>query len=218
MRILILNYERVVIEALTALVETMGNDFTVVGGSDSGLEGVELARRLTPDVVLSGMKLRELNGVDTTRRIMDEVPDTKVLILASDPKSEPLTEALEAGALGYITRHSEAAELETAVRTVYSGKVYLCPESASVLVETKVLAEDSEEEADVVFSVLTPREREVLQLLAEGNGSKEVADRLNISPKTVDTHRSNIMQKLETDSLADLVKHAIRAGLTDLKI
>ncbi|NNE43844.1 MAG: response regulator transcription factor [Gemmatimonadetes bacterium] len=217
MKLLILCQEKILSDALKVLLEDCSQlDLEVVGETDSGLEGVDLARSLRPDVALISFQLQELNGIDATRRILEVAEEVGVLILASDPRAEPLQEAFEAGALGYVTMDGGAEELIRALQAVAEGKNYLCPDSATALVETTLSSEKAAE--DPVFALLTPREREVLQLLSEGLGAREVAEKLHISTKTVDTHRRKVMQKLETDSLAELVKHAIRAGLTTLKL
>lgn len=215
MKLLILCQESLLREGLELLLSGIkaeaGVEVTAV--SESGLEGIALAKETHPDVAVVDLHLQELNGIDTTRRLVQEVPGIHVLMLAEDLQAESLNEALDAGALGFITKQSDGEELERALLTVSQGKTYLCPDSADVLVRQQTQGVE-----DPVFGLLTERERQVLQLLAEGYGSKEVGDRLHISSKTVDTHRQHIMEKLDTDNLPDLVKYAIRAGLTNLDI
>lgn len=213
MKVLILCQETVLSEGLECLLEEMPTQAEVVGSTDNGREGVALAKNTKPEVALVGIQLKELNGIDAVRQMLADAPDLRVLMLATDVAPGPLSEALDAGAMGFITIESDAKELERALRSILDGKPYLCAETTSVLIrQSKHGVEDP------VFSLLTPREREVLQLLAEGYGAKDIGARLHISSKTVDTHRQNIMNKLETDNLPDLVKHAIRAGLTTLKV
>ncbi len=216
MRLIILCQETVLAEGLTCLLSECVDEISleVVGAAEGGEEGLELATRVSPDVAVVALQLKDANGVDVTQRLKDEVKNIEVLILASDPSTEPLREALAAGALGYVTKDVEKDELIRALKSIAEGKTYLSSEAATALVDSTV---HGDTDGDPVFSRLSPREREVLQLLAEGLGAKETAQKLCISSKTVDTHRRNIMEKLETDNVADLVKHAIRAGLTTLK-
>lgn len=214
MKLIILCQERLFREGLATLLESekVAAPVEVIGLAGNGRRGLELAKDRRPDVAVVSLHLEELNGIDATRRLLDEVPGVNVLILASHSKAESLTEALEAGALGFITRDTGLKELALALNAVAKGKPHLDSESTEVLIQQKVKGVE-----DPVFGLLTEREREVLQLLAEGFGSKEIGEKLHISSKTVDTHRQNIMEKLETDNLPDLVKHAIRAGLTSVK-
>lgn len=216
MKILLLLQEQVLLESLSCLLGDVQHvRFQVVATSDDGLEGVALAREHTPDVALVGMRLLSQNGLEVVRHLEGLTPPVRTLLLASDILTDPVPEALAAGADGCITRDADTDELVRALQIVASGETYLCAKAAEVMVRVAVNGDDGEH--DPVYTLLTPREREVLQLLAEGWSSRETAERLNISSKTVDTHRRSVMTKLQVESLAELVKHAIRAGLTDLE-
>lgn len=216
MRILVLCQEKVVAEALRCLMlECMPGEAEIVGTTTNGREGVEFAIELRPDVAIVGLRLAELNGVDTIRRIVAKANGTRILALTRDPSHEPVTEAMEAGARGCVSTTCDGEELARALNTVHRGNTYLGDSVAAVVVDRKVRNGDAP--GDPVYQVLTPREREVLQLLAEGNTAQDIALKLHISTKTVHTHRRNLKRKLEVEHVADLVKHAIRAGLTDLR-
>jgi len=215
MKVLLLLQEQVLRESLSCLLEDVEHvRFQVVATSDDGLEGVALAREHAPDVVLVGMRLVSQNGLEVVRHLEELSPPVRTLLLANEILTDPIPEALAAGADGCITRDADAEELVRALQAVAAGETYLCAKAAEVMIRVAVNGDG--EEHDPVYALLTPREREVLQLLAEGWSSRETAERLNISSKTVDTHRRSAMTKLQAESLAELVKHAIRAGLTDL--
>ncbi|MEZ4649599.1 MAG: response regulator transcription factor [Candidatus Eisenbacteria bacterium] len=215
MRIIIVCQETVLVEGIRCLLSEFGDRIEIVGTTASGHEGIDLARQESPDVAIVGLALADLNGVDATSALLSAHPALRVLILAANPKEEPLQEVLAAGARGYITTQSTSEELAHALEILANGKAYLSPDTTDVLLGQQFGGEPRAE--DPVFTRLTPREREVLQLLANGSGTKEVAHELGISSKTVDTHRRHIMEKLETDNVPDLVRHAIRAGLSPLE-
>lgn len=216
MKVLLCLQEQVLLESLSCLLEDVQHvRFQVVAATDDGLEGIDLARRHAPEVALIGMRLLGHNGLEVVRHLQELSPRVPALLLANDVLTDPVAEALAAGAGGCITRDTDTDELVRALMTVASGETYLCSKAAEIMV--RAAANGGDEEHDPVYADLTPREREVLQLLAEGWSSRETGERLNISSKTVDTHRRNVMTKLQADSLAELVKHAIRAGLTDLE-
>lgn len=184
-------------------------DMEVVGQADEGLEGVKVVDDLDPDVVVMDVSMQGMNGMEATRRILARLPDTKVLCLSMHSERRFVAGMLEAGASGYLLKDCSFEELAGAVRTVLKGQTYLSPAVAGVVVKayTEHLI-DSEEPS------LTAREREVLQLLAEGRSTADIAERLHLSRKTVGTHREHVMKKLDIHSLAGLAKYAIRAGLT----
>lgn len=212
MKFLVLSRRKLLAEALGALLERADRDFELMGTSDSGYEGIELARTHGVDVALIDQQLRELNGIDATRQLLEAAAHVRVLVLVDDPTTAPLAELMSAGARGILDPDCSGEELVRACETVLNGEVHLCARAATALVHTTVHGEAAHD--DPVHTRLTAREREVLQWLARGATSRETSDELNISPKTVDTHRRHIMEKLEASSVADLVKHAIRAGLT----
>jgi two-component system NarL family response regulator len=186
----------------------------VVGEAGDGHTAVALARELRPDVVVMDIGMHGLNGVEATRLIKAENPRVKVLALSTYSDKRYVLSVLEAGASGYVLKASAFDELRRAIRAVSENKEYLSPDITGAVVEARV--RKPTEPGASVYTVLGSREREVLQLLAEGCSSPEIARRLHISASTVETHRRNIMRKLNLHSIAELTKYAIREGLTPL--
>ncbi len=187
-------------------------DIEVIGLAADGLTAVELARELSPDIIIMDIGMPGLNGIEATRQIVKRSPTVRVIALSMHSAKKFILEMFKAGASGYLLKDCEYDELAAAVRTVASGKNYISPSISGILVETCV--SDDPTRKKNAFSVLTDREREVLQLLTEGKSTKEAAKRLGISPKTVEVHRLNIMNKLNIDNIAMLTKYAIQEGLT----
>jgi DNA-binding NarL/FixJ family response regulator len=187
-------------------------DMEIVGQASDGHATVELVRELQPDVVVMDISMPDLNGIEATREVLREVPEVKVMALSMHSAKRYVTEMFRAGASGYLLKDCEFDELARAIRTVAEGKTYVSPSISSVVVEDLVHTE--EHSVPSAFSLLTQREREVLQLLAEGRTTKQIALRLHISPKTVEAHRLRVMNKLEIDNVAQLTKYAIQEGLT----
>jgi len=192
------------------------SDIEVVGEATNGQEAVELAKKWRPKVVVMDIELPRLNGLEATQRIVQEMPDVKVLILSVHTDRRSVSRALRYGAAGYMQKDSAFDELTRALRTVARGKTYLSPSISDVLVEdyVRVLPEDLAAKP----TNLTPREREVLQLIAEGHTTKEIASLLSVSVKTVETHRRNIMRKVNLHSVAELTKYAVQEGITSSRI
>jgi DNA-binding NarL/FixJ family response regulator len=207
--LLVANEHRIVREALRALLETRG-DLSVVGFASDGQEAAELALRLRPDIVLMDVAMPNLGAPEATRRIARPGGRSKVLILATRATEGSVEEVLRAGAAGCLLRESEPAELFAAVDAIRRGQVYLSPSVGQRVVDALLAASPPRGEA---ASPLTGREREVLQLLAEGHSSKEIATRLHISMRTVDTHRSAVMRKLGVSKASALGLFAVRHGL-----
>lgn len=213
-RIFIADDHRIVREGLQSLVEKE-NDLEVVGMADNGRQALMLARRLKPDVVIMDIAMPELNGIDATRQIVDEVPGVKVIALSMHSEKQFVEGMLRAGVMGYLLKESAFEELIKAIRVVCAGKKYLSPDVTDIVLRDYLSPadeKDSEQAPD-----LTLREREVLQLLAEGRATREIAERLNISIKTVESHRKNIMTKLDLYTVAELTKYAVRHGLTSIE-
>jgi len=189
-------------------------DMKIIGEADDGRMAVSMARELSPSVVVMDITMPELNGVEATRQIVADSPGAKVIALSAHSDRRFVSEALKAGAVGYLPKASPFDELTTAVRAVAAGKIYLSPRVANVVIEDYVRGGTPGKSS--AFTALSPREREVLQLIAEGLATKEVAHRLHVSVKTIETHRARIMDKLSLDSVAELTKYAIREGLTSL--
>jgi DNA-binding NarL/FixJ family response regulator len=171
---------------------------------------VELAKELSPAVVVMDIAMPGLNGIEATRQITRESPQVKVIALSMHSSRKYVTEMFKAGASGYLLKDCDFEELADAVRIIAAGKTYISPSISDVVIQHV----HSSVEGDSAFSVLTRRQREVLQLLAEGKTTKQAALRLHISPKTVEVHRLNLMNKLNIDSIAELTKYAIQEGLT----
>jgi len=197
-------------EGLKAVLQSE-TDFLVAGEAENGIEAVEQSRELAPDVVLMDISMPELNGIEATRRIHEESPDIKIIILSMHTEKHFILGALKAGAAGIVVKSSASAELVTAIETVLSGKTYLSPCVSNVLVQNFL-----ESGTDAGEKVLSPRERQVLQLIAMGNGAKEIGHQLSISNKTVEAHRMQLMNKLNIHNVPDLVKYAIREGMVEL--
>jgi two-component system response regulator NreC len=189
-------------------------DIEVVGEASDGNQAVASAQRLAPDVILMDIAMPECNGIEATRQIKRLMPETRVLVLTMHENEEYLFQVLRAGASGYILKEAADTELVTAIRVVFSGRFYLSPSAQSIMVGDYLQRVRTGEERDS-YSALTEREREILKLVAEGYTNNQIAERLTISPKTVDTHRTHIMDKLNLHSRAELVKYAIRRGLLE---
>ena len=198
---------------LTTMIGLQG-DMEIVGEADNGRAAVELAQRLSPDIVLMDITMPELNGIDATQQIAVLDPPPKIIVLSLHADQRHVTDALKAGASGYVVKDSPLEELVLAIRAVCQGRVYLSPQVAGgVLHDYRRCVPGS---ASPDFATLSAREREVLQLIAEGKSTKAIASALYVSKKTIDTHRAHILSKLHASSVAELVKHAIREGLTSV--
>jgi DNA-binding NarL/FixJ family response regulator len=214
-RIILADDHAIVRHSLSRAME-QEQDIEVIGQAEDGHTTVALTRQLRPDLVLMDISMPDLNGIEASREIRRESPDTQIIALSMHSEKRYVTEMFKAGAKGYLLKDSPYDELLTAIRTVAEGKTYLSPSISGTVVEDMVTGEYGNEAS--AFSVLTPREREVLQLLAEGSTTKQAAIRLHISPKTVEAHRLRIMSKLNIDNIALLTKYAIQEGLTSLDI
>lgn len=193
----------------------MHDDIRVIGEAENGIEAVNLTRKINPDVVIMDVSMPQLNGIEATRRIKADQPLTAIIGLSIHRESHLVKGLLSAGASGFLLKTIKPSSLVRAVREVADGQAYLSPEIAKDIVSDYWTASDPKLEKSEIGR-LTPREREVVQLLAEGNKSREAAEILHISVKTVETHRKQIMDKLKIRSLPQLTKWAIRNGLTSL--
>ncbi|HKL22023.1 MAG TPA: response regulator transcription factor [Tichowtungia sp.] len=201
-------------EGLCSLLKSEDR-FSIVGEADNGQQAVELAHKLMPHLVVMDVSMPDLNGIEATRQILDENPNIKIVALSGHSNMVFVREILEAGASAYVLKSRAYEDLIRAVDEVMAGRKYLTPDIASGVVSEYVEMSSSSQK-DPAFVMLTPRERQVLQQLAEGRSTKEMADTLSVSVKTVETHRRNIMEKLELHTVADLTKYAVREGLTTL--
>lgn len=213
-KLLLADDHEIVLDGLKNLLK---NEFEVkvVGEVKDGRNAVKLAIETKPDIIIMDITMPFLNGIEATRQIIDELPDTRVIILSMHKDREFISEALQAGALGYLLKECAFEELNDAIATVNNGRVYLSQEITGVVVEDYV--HQLTEGINVKTDLLTSREREVLQLIAEGHSTKEIADMLYLSRKTIETYRSRLKEKLKVGSVAELTKYAIREGLTSLE-
>ena len=201
----------VLCEGLTHVLQAHA-DISVVGVASNGRDAVREVSHLHPDVVIADIAMPEVNGIEATRQIGERCPDTRVVILSMHATSDYIFDALEAGARGYLLKDNAAGEIVDAVRAVHAGKRHLCRKTAAIVAEQITRRTHAN-----LLDSLSQREREILQLVAEGDSSRSIAGRLNLSPKTVDTYRSRLMQKLQIHDVARLVKFAIQHGLTTLE-
>jgi DNA-binding NarL/FixJ family response regulator len=207
-RILLAEDHEVMRAALRSLLDAH-EGFTVVGEAGNGRDMMQMVEMVAPDVVVMDINMPELNGIEATRQLCVRFPHIRVLGLSVHTTGRMVSEMLNAGAVGYVPKSSAAGELLAAIRTVMTGKMYVSPEVLGDLVETRSRAASGES----AFEKLTEREREVLQLLAEGLSTKEAAAKLSLSVPTIHTHRQHIMQKTGARCVADLVRYAIREGI-----
>ena len=213
-RIILADDHKIVREGLRSILENeLG--MSVVGQAEDGRSAVELSRKLRPDIAIIDISMPDMNGIEAARQILATVPGTRIIALSMHSDKRYVSEMLNAGASGYLLKHCALDELQQAIQTVLANKIYVSPDVAGIVVRDylKHLSEaPSGQEAS-----LTPKEREILQLIAEGKSTKEIATKLHVSIPTVDTHRQHIMQKLNLYTVAELTKYAIRQGLTALE-
>ena len=213
-RILIADDHRIMRDGLRALLGKH-DTFLVVGEAEDGRKAVELAARLRPEVVIMDLTMPGLNGIEATRQIVAANPGMKVIALSIHSDHRFVRQMFEAGARGYLLKEGAFEELARAIRTVTDGKAFVSPGIAGVLIDDLV-SRRADSETRTGTRALSGREKEVLQLLAEGKSTKEIAAILQVGVKTAETHRRQIMLKLQLDSVAELTKYAIREGLTSL--
>ena len=213
-KVLIADPHGIVREGLAALLAGEP-DMQVVGEASDGLDAVKLAGSLGSDIVLLDLAMPSLNGIDATRRIRETSPGSKVICLTSRSEKRLMAEMIEAGAAGYILKDCPFQELANAIRTVMGGGRVVSPELANVVLPTGQPGASAPARSSA-FLLLSPREREVLQLLSEGKNAKEIAAMLRLSRKTVEAHRTNIMEKLDIRTIAGLTRYAIREGLSSI--
>jgi DNA-binding NarL/FixJ family response regulator len=191
-------------------------DFQVLGSAADGRETVRMVRKLKPDVVLMDISMPELNGIESCYQILSENPAIKIVILSVHSSPEIITRSLDAGALGYLLKESAGVEVVEAVRCVYSGQRYLSQRISESLVNDYLRLQKEHPESSSLES-LSAREREVLQLAAEGKSNKEIAKILSLSHKTVETYRSRIMTKIGVEDMAGLIKFALKHGVIQIE-
>ena len=207
-RILLADDHTVVRQGFKMILDAQA-DMEIVGEAANGRQAVELAEQLRPDVVVMDVSMPELNGIEATRRLATSVPRARVVALSMHKDSVYVREILRAGARGYLLKDSGAADLVAAIHAVASGESYLSPAVSNAVLD------DYRRHAANPIDLLTSREREVLQLLAEGKTNKEIAGVLNLSVYTVEAHRGRILEKLNLHSIGELVRFAVRNGLIE---
>ncbi len=212
-RVVLADDHKIMREGLCSLLR---NDprVEIVGVAEDGRSAVQLVRELKPDVVVMDVAMPDLNGIDAARRIKAEQPDVRILALSMHADKRYISSMLQAGASGYLLKDCAFKELVQAIHTVSHRQVYLSPSIAALVTEDYVRQLMSKGGSPA--SMLSPKEREVLQLMAEGHSTKQIAATLFLSVKTIETHRQQIMEKLDIHSVAELTKFAIREGLTSL--
>lgn len=209
-RILVADNHRVVREAICSLLRNESG-MDVVGEADDGRIAIQLARELHPDIVIMETSMPNLNGIEATRQIIHELPEVKVIALSAHSDRRSVCEMLRAGASGYLPKRCAFEELVCAIQDVVLNRTYLSSHISGLVVDEYLHRTDLNGKS--AYSVLTEREREVLQLIAEGKSTKLIARELYVSPKTVEWHRGQLMKKLRIESVAELVKYAISEGL-----
>jgi DNA-binding NarL/FixJ family response regulator len=202
------------VRAGVSLILRQQSDMEVIGEAENGRDTIGMAKKLSPSVVLMDISMPDLNGIDATMQLSTLSPPPRVIALTGRADRRSIVDILRAGASGYVLKNAPAEELLKAIRTVAEGKVYLSPAIAGDVLED--LRQNSRPGGSAEFASLSMREREVLQLMAEGKTTKQIAAALKVSKKTVDNHRAHLMSKLNATTLAELIKYAIREGLTSV--
>ena len=213
-RVLLAEDHTIVRQGIAALLRTE-SDMEVVGEASNGIEAIELAKKLVPDVVLMDIGMRHLNGLEATREIKRLFPSMKILVLTMHDNEEWIFQILRAGASGYLIKDLAMTDLITALRAVYHGDSYLSPSISKMVIEEYIRKAEMGEKTGIE-DLLSGREREILQLIAEGNSIPQISNLLCISKKTVEAHKTHIMEKLNIHDKVGLIKYAIRSGLTKL--
>jgi two-component system response regulator NreC len=216
-RILIADDHAVLRQALRLLLE-VHDEVEVVGDASNGREAMDAAERLQPDVVLMDMVMPGLNGLEATRQIRRRLPKTRVLILTGYMEDEQIVAALRAGAAGYVVKKSDVTELLLGIQAVHRGNTYFSSAISDGGAVSEYLLQAKSEGGRTAYDLLTGREREVLQLIAEGYSNQRIAQELFISVKTVEAHKAHIMSKLHAQTRTDLIRYAIRKGLVGLDV
>lgn len=209
-RVLLADDHALVLAGIRALVEELG-DTEIVAEASNGRDAVALAKQHVPDLVIMDISMKELNGIEATAQIMVEVPSTRVLILSMHTTEDFVRRALKAGASGYLVKDSAPLDLKMAIAAILRGELYLSPRISRHVISGFLRGQTNQDESSI--EALTARQREILQMIAEGRSTKEIAFQLNVSVKTVETHRAALMERLDIHDIAGLVLYAVRQGL-----
>ncbi len=213
-RVLLVDDHEIVRYGLHTLLDKQAG-LEVIGQAKDGLEAVELAQRLMPDIIVLDVSMPKMNGIEAARQIRKALPECRILVLSMYDRKHYVLDMLSVGISGYILKINAVQQLMPAIKVAIDGDIYLCPKIAK-LITTQCLAEKDREDSSMRACELTGRERQVLQLLAEGKSSKQIGLLLDVGENTVVTHRQNIMKKLDLHSVAALTKYAIQEGITSL--
>jgi len=216
-RVLIVDDHAILRQALRLLLE-VHQEIEVVGDAANGREAMEAAEKLLPDVILMDMVMPGLNGLEATRQIRRRLPKTRVLILTGYMEDEQIVAALRAGASGYVVKKSDATELILGIQAVHRGNTYFSASISDAGTASEYLLQARSEDGKAGYDLLTSREREVLQLIAEGYSNQRIAQELYISVKTVEAHKAHIMSKLHAQTRTDLIRYALQKGLVGIDV
>lgn len=209
-RVLLADDHALVLAGIRALVEELG-DTEIVAEASNGREAVALTKQHLPDLVIMDISMKELNGIEATAQIMADVPSTRVLILSMHTTEDFVRRALKAGASGYLVKDSAPLDLKMAIAAILRDELYLSPRISRHVISGFLHGQPHQDESSM--DALTARQREILQMIAEGKSTKEIAFQLNVSVKTVETHRAALMERLDIHDIAGLVLYAVRQGL-----
>jgi len=208
LKVVLVDDHAIVRQGVRALLDEE-DDITVIGETGDGSQALMLVEQLRPDIVVMDLSMPGLGGIEAIRQIRGRFPGVRVVVLSMHESEEYVFRALRAGAAGYVVKQSSSTELVLALRAVAMGSRFLSPVISEILIDNYVRRADAEAQADEALNILTPREREVLQFIARGYNNRQIAERLQISVKTVETHRGNMMNKLDVHDRAGLVKFAM---------
>ena len=216
-KIVLADDHNVVIDGIKAVIERIAkNNIDVIETAHDGMEVLEIAKNNPPDVYVMDITMPVLNGIDATKRLMEMDPKSKVIILSMHDDKASVEKAIKSGARGYLLKESSASEIINAVSVVYEGKYYLSPHISKCLVEGYLKRSEVSNHSKKENMPITQREIEIIQLIVEGLNSREIAEKLNISFKTILRHRNNIMKKLGIHNLAGLIRYAVKEGISPL--
>ncbi len=212
-RVLVVDDHPVVRDGITALL-ALSPDIEVVGEATNGKEALEMVKKVSPDIVLMDVAMPVMGGLEATRRIVKEFPSTKVLVLTQYDDKEYFFPVIESGASGFISKSAASSELVEGIKSISRGNSFLSPTAAKLLIEN--YQQNASKKSEDPYDTLTKQEKEIFQLVAEGNTTQEIATKLSISPKTVEGHKTNFMAKLGLHNRYELIKYAVRKGIIHL--